>query len=189
MRFHKTSIADVILIETDPVGDIRGHFMRTFCAREMAEHGLNPTLAQSSHSFSADKGTLRGLHFQTHPVMEDRLVRCIRGAIFDVVVDLRVGSPTYAKWIGYELNDANNLQLYSPAGFAHGFQSLTNNVTVSYHIGQFYEPGRSTGVRFDDPEIAVPWPLPARVVSPRDLTLPLLAEVDHSLLSSYGVRM
>jgi dTDP-4-dehydrorhamnose 3,5-epimerase len=188
VRFHKTTIPDVILIEMEPVGDARGHFVRTFCAREMAAHGVNPVLAQASQSFNAEKGTLRGLHFQTHPAMEDKLVRCIQGAIFDVMVDLRPGSPTYGQWVGYELSDKNNLQLYASAGFAHGFQALTDDVTVSYHIGQFYEPGRSAGVRFDDPQIAVAWPLAPVALSPRDLALPLLAEIDPVLLLPYGIQ-
>ncbi len=188
MRFHKTAIPDVTLIEMEPVGDARGHFVRTFCAREMEAHGINPVLAQASQSFNPEKGTLRGLHFQSHPAMEDKLVRCIQGAIFDVMVDLRPGSPTYCQWVGYELSGTNKLQLYSPAGFAHGFQALTNDVTVNYHIGQFYEPGRSAGVRFDDPQIAVAWPLVPVAPSPRDLALPLLADLDPVLLLPYGTR-
>lgn len=188
MRFHKTAIPDVVLIETEPVGDARGHFVRTFCAREMEEQGLNPVLAQASQSFNSEKGTLRGLHFQAHPSMEDKLVRCVKGAIFDVMVDLRRGAPTFGHWVGYELSDTNNLQLYAPQGFAHGFQALTDDVTVGYHIAQFYEPGRSAGVRFDDPQINISWPLPAVALSSRDLALPLLADLDRALLIAYGPR-
>lgn len=188
MKFHRTAIPDVILIETEPVGDARGHFVRTFCAREMEAHGINPILAQASQSFNAEKGTLRGLHFQSHPFMEDKLVRCVQGSIFDVMVDLRPGSPTFGKWVGYELSPTNNLQLFSPRGFAHGFQALTENVTVSYHIGQFYEPGQAAGVRFDDPQIGISWPLAPTALSPRDLALPSLADLDTALLLHYEPR-
>ena len=186
MKFHKTMIPEVVLIETQQVGDARGHFVRTFCAREMAAYGINPALAQASQSYNAEKGTLRGLHFQSHPAMEDKLVRCIRGAIFDVMVDLRPGSPTFGRWVGAELGESNGLQLYAPKGFAHGFQALTSDVTVGYHIAQFYEPQRAAGVRFDDPEIGVAWPLPPANLSPRDLALPLLSALERTLLTPYS---
>jgi dTDP-4-dehydrorhamnose 3,5-epimerase len=186
MKFHATDLPGVTLIETEPVGDERGHFVRVFCARELAANGIEPALAQASQSFNAEKGTLRGLHFQAHPAMEDKLVRCLRGAIFDVMVDLRPGSPTFGRWIGFELTEANNLQLHAPKGFAHGFQTLAPDTIVSYHISAFYEPGRSAGVRFDDPQIGVRWPLPPVGLSARDLALPLLADIDASLLLPYG---
>jgi dTDP-4-dehydrorhamnose 3,5-epimerase len=185
MKFHKTAIDDVILIETIPAGDARGHFVRTFCAREMKEHGVNLELAQTSQSFNAKKGTLRGLHFQAAPMMEDKLVRCLNGAIFDVMVDLRPNSSTFLKWVGYELTAENNRQLFAPQGFAHGFQTLTNNCAVSYGIGQFYDANLSAGVRFDDPDIGVEWPLPPVELSPRDLGLPYARALDHQRLMGY----
>jgi dTDP-4-dehydrorhamnose 3,5-epimerase len=185
MKFHKTAIDDVTLIELTPFGDARGHFARTFCSREMAEHGLNSDVAQISQSFNARKGTLRGLHFQAHPEMEDKLVRCIRGAIFDVMVDLRTGSPTFGKWVGYELSESNSFQLYAPRGFAHGFQALTDDCVVLYSISQFFNPDLVGGVRFDDPEIAIEWPLAPVELSPRDLSLPFLQGLDRTRLISF----
>ncbi|MDE2623751.1 MAG: dTDP-4-dehydrorhamnose 3,5-epimerase [Betaproteobacteria bacterium] len=183
MKFHKTAIPDVVLIETQPIGDARGHFVRTFCAREMAAHGINPVLAQASQSYNAERGTLRGLHFQKHPGMEDKLVRCIGGAIFDVMVDLRPGSPTFGRWTGAKLSASNGMQLYAPRGFAHGFQALTDDVTVGYHIAQFYEPQLAGGVRFDDPDIGIAWPLPPTNISQRDLELPPLSALDRKFLT------
>lgn len=186
MQIKTTSLADCYLIEMQTIGDERGYFARTFCAREFRDHGLNPELAQASISFNRDKGTLRGLHYQKHPVMEDKLVRCLKGAIFDVMVDIRPGSPTYGQWYGAELTESNGLQLYSAAGFAHGFQTLTQDTVVAYHIAQFYEPELTAGVRWSDPDIGVNWPLPAQNQSPRDLDLPLLNELDPSGLLSFG---
>jgi dTDP-4-dehydrorhamnose 3,5-epimerase len=186
MRFSDTALPGVKLIAMESVGDSRGHFARTFCAREFAAQGLNPEIAQASVSFNARKGTLRGLHFQCNPAMEDKLVRCIRGAIFDVMVDIRTGSPTFGRWVAYDLTEDNSLQLYAPKGFAHGFQALTDNVMVSYHIAQFYEPARSTGVRWDDPDVGISWPLPPVEQSPRDLTLPRLKEIDPTQLMSFA---
>lgn len=185
MRFEATSLPGVTLIRSQPIGDSRGHFVRTFCAREMVAHGLNPDLAQASQSFNVKRGTLRGLHFQARPVMEDKLVRCIRGAIFDVMVDIRPGSPTFGNWVGYELSEENQRQLYAPRGFAHGFQTLTDDCTVSYYIAQFYEPAKASGIRFDDPDIGVKWPLPPVEQSPRDLGLPFLRDMDRELLMPF----
>lgn len=187
MKFHETTLPGCHLIELQQVGDERGYFARTFCAQEFAAHGLNPQLAQASISYNRDKGTLRGMHFQRHPAMEDKLVRCIKGAIFDVMVDLRPGSQTYAKWFGIELTEANNLQLYGAAGFAHGFQTLTDDTIVAYHIAQFYEADKTAGVRWDDPRIGVEWPLEPISQSPRDLALPLLEAIDPITLMPFHI--
>jgi dTDP-4-dehydrorhamnose 3,5-epimerase len=184
MKFIETALADVILIEAPAAGDSRGYFKRTFCAREMEKAGLNPVVAQSSLSFNARRGTLRGMHFQAYPGLEDKLVQCVRGAILDVMVDIRPDSATFGQWVGYELSDSNFRSLYAPKGFAHGFQALTDDVVVLYHIGQFYDPAGSAGVRFDDPAIGVKWPLPPVELSPRDLELPLLQDLDMSLLGA-----
>lgn len=143
---------------------------------------MNPYLAQASLSFNAKRGTLRGMHFQAHPALEDKLIRCARGSIFDVIVDVRPGSPSFGRWIGYELSETNNLQLYAPQGTAHGFQTLTDESVVSYQIAQFYEADKSAGIRFDDPAIGIDWPLPAVAMSQRDLALPLLAQLDPARL-------
>jgi dTDP-4-dehydrorhamnose 3,5-epimerase len=169
MKFIETGLAGCFIAEIEPIGDERGYFARTFCAGTFAENGLNPVLAQASISFNRRKGTLRGLHFQAEPAMEDKLVRCSSGALFDVAVDLRPASPTFAKWIGIELTPDNGRQLYIPQGFAHGFQTLADATTIAYHIAQAYEPERSAGVVWNDPEIGVRWPLPPTAQSPRDL--------------------
>ena len=182
MDFVETPLAGCYLVQTSPVRDDRGWFARTFCARSFAERGLNAALAQSSLSFNRLRGTLRGLHFQAAPAMEDKLVRCDAGAVFDVAVDLRPGSPTFGRWHGVELTPDNARQLYIPRGFAHGFQTLTDDALVAYHIAEFYRPELTAGVAWDDPEIAVSWPLPPVGQSPRDLALPKLGELDRSLL-------
>ena len=186
MKFQPTEIAAVVEIEMQPAGDQRGSFMRTYCARAFAEAGIGFPIAQASQSRSALKGTLRGLHFQADPEMEDKLVRCVKGAIFDVMVDLRLGSPSYGRWVGRVLSEENNRQLFAPRGFAHGFQALTDECIVDYRIGQFYEPALTRGVRFDDPAIGVDWPLPPQALSARDLGLPGLAALDPADLIAYA---
>jgi dTDP-4-dehydrorhamnose 3,5-epimerase len=188
MRFIETALPGVTLIEFAPIVDTRGYFVRTFCAREFAAHDLNPDVAEACLSFNAMRGTLRGLHFQSHPAMEDKLVRCARGRMFDVMVDIRLGSPTFGRWVGYELSEDNNLQLYAAKGFAHGFQALTDDVLVSYQMAQVYEAERSAGILWDDPDIGVAWPLPPERLSPRDQTLPLLKDIAHELLMPFAER-
>lgn len=186
MNFTETSLSGCFVIDAEPITDDRGFFARTFCARTFQERGLNPALAQASRSYNRQAGTLRGLHFQSHPAMEDKLVRCERGAVFDVAVDLRPGSPTFGGWVGQALTADNGRQLYIPKGFAHGFQTLEPDTVVYYHIAQAFVPGLTAGVAWDDPDIAVPWPLPPVGQSPRDLELPKLADVDRSLLTPFG---
>jgi dTDP-4-dehydrorhamnose 3,5-epimerase len=168
MRFIATTFSDAWLLEPEPIRDERGYFARTFCMREFAERGLETKFVQHSRSYSAKKGTLRGMHYQTPPHAEVKVVSCVAGAIYDVIVDLRPGSPTYRKWQGFELSAENGRQLYVPAGFAHGFQTLTDGAELNYLISAFYEPRASTGVSYDDPTIAIRWPLPVSVISERD---------------------
>lgn len=182
MRFTETALTGCFVVDIEPIADDRGFFARTFCARTFAERGLNPELAQASLSFNRRAGTLRGLHFQAFPALEDKLVRCDRGGVFDVVVDLRPGSPTFGQWISEELTAANGRQLYIPKGFAHGFQTLKPDTVVSYQIAQFFEPALTAGIVWNDPDVGVAWPLPAVAQSERDLALPRLAELDRSLL-------
>ncbi len=182
MEFIDTGLQGCYLIKMDPKGDSRGYFVRTFCANEFAEKGINSYLAQASVSFNAKRGTLRGLHFQASPLLEDKLVRCVRGAIYDVMVDLRPRSPTFGEWVGYELTEENQLELFSPKGFAHGFQTLADDCLVSYQISEFYDGSKSAGVRWNDPAIGVDWPLTPTDLSPRDQELPLLADLDRSQL-------
>jgi len=180
MIFEALDLPGAYKITLEAVEDERGAFARTFCAREMERHGLTASLAQASQSYNIKRGTLRGLHFQSHPAMEDKIIRCVKGAIFDVLVDIRPGSPGFGRWFGCELSEGNNVQLYAPKGFAHGFQTLRDETMVLYHIAQFYEPERTAGIRHDDPDIGVNWPLPPVNVSARDAALPRLADINRS---------
>jgi dTDP-4-dehydrorhamnose 3,5-epimerase len=176
MRFLETKLDGAWLIEPEPIRDSRGYFARTFCTRDFEERGMESRFVQHSRSFSAAKGTLRGLHFQTAPHEEVKLVSCVSGAVYDVIVDMRPGSPTYRQWQGFELSADNKHQLYVPAGFAHGFQTLTDDAELNYLISAFYEPAASTGISYDDPALGVTWPLPVSVISDRDKSWgPLLA--------------
>jgi dTDP-4-dehydrorhamnose 3,5-epimerase len=174
MNFFSTTLNDAWLIDLDRNNDIRGYFARAFCAREFSARGLETSFVQHSLSCSRQRGTLRGMHFQTPPHGEVKVVRCVRGAIFDVIVDIRPQSPTYRRWQGFELTAENQRQLYIPAGFAHGFQTLTDDVEVHYLISAFYEPTAASGFRYDDPAFAISWPLPVSVISDRDKAWPPL---------------
>ena len=172
MHFSHLDIRGACLIEPELIGDSRGSFARNFCAREFAEHGLATEFPQHSISRNVLKGTVRGMHFQTAPHEEAKLVWCTRGAIFDVCLDLRPGSPTFRNWIGFELSADNGRQLYIPQGCAHGFQTLTDDAEIFYRISQYYAPEASVGVRFDDPAFGIEWPLPVTAMSDRDRNLP-----------------
>jgi dTDP-4-dehydrorhamnose 3,5-epimerase len=172
MLFRKTSLADVRLIELEPVADERGFFARTFCTREFGAQGLETSFVQHSISSTVRKGSLRGMHFQRHPHEEVKLIRCIAGAIHDVLIDLRPASPTYLKWEAYQLTAQNRLQLYAPAGFAHGFQTLESDSTIQYLISAFYAPEAAAGVRYDDPVFKIAWPLPVADISAKDQSWP-----------------
>ncbi|MDX1656340.1 MAG: dTDP-4-dehydrorhamnose 3,5-epimerase [Candidatus Competibacteraceae bacterium] len=178
MIFHPTPLAGVWLIEPQPMADRRGFFARTFCAREFAQRGLNAQLSQCSISHNRRRGVLRGLHYQAQPLPEAKLVRCSRGRIFDVAVDLRPASPTRGQWFAAELDADNRRALYIPEGCAHGFQTLVDDSEVFYQISADYRPQLSRGIRWDDPTLAIRWPLPgSAILSERDRTLPLLQEV------------
>jgi dTDP-4-dehydrorhamnose 3,5-epimerase len=174
MNFFSTTLNDAWLIDLDRNNDSRGYFARAFCAREFSARGLETSFVQHSLSYSRQRGTLRGMHFQTPPHGEVKVVRCVRGAIFDVIVDIRPQSPSYRRWQGFELTAENQRQLYIPAGFAHGFQTLTDDVEVHYLISAFYEPTAASGFRYDDPAFAISWPLPVSVISDRDKAWPPL---------------
>jgi dTDP-4-dehydrorhamnose 3,5-epimerase len=168
MKFNKTIFPDVWLIDLEPSPDSRGFFSRTFCVREYAEHGLETTFVQHSLSYSKEPGTLRGMHFQLPPHGEVKVVSCLRGVIFDVIVDTRPQSPHYLQWQGFELTEENRRQLYIPSGFAHGFQTLSHGAGVYYLLSAFYEPKAASGFRYDDPAFSISWPLPISVISDRD---------------------
>ena len=175
MRFEPLPLSGVYLVEPELRLDERGFFARTWCREEFAAHGLCTDWVQSSLSFNAQAGTLRGLHYQRNPP-EIKLLRCTMGAIFDVIVDLRPGSATWGQWLGLELSAQNRRQLYVPANFAHGFQTLVDASEVHYQMSAFYQPEEARGVRWNDPRLAIRWPSGGpRLVSPRDALLPLLA--------------
>jgi dTDP-4-dehydrorhamnose 3,5-epimerase len=172
VRLTATPLAGAFVIELDLLRDERGYFARTFDAAEFARAGLDPAVVQCSTSFNAARGTLRGLHYQADPDGEARLVRCTRGAIFDVAVDLRPGSDTYCRWFGVELSAGNGLMLYIPVGMAHGFQTLEADSEVHYQMSHPYAAEQSRGVRFDDPTFGIDWPVPDPIVSERDRKFP-----------------
>jgi len=168
MRFIAAELAGAWIIEPEPHEDGRGLFARTFCAREFREHGLVDTLVQCNTSWNARKGTLRGLHYQLPPSSEIKLVRCTAGALWDVIVDLRPDSPTFLQHVGVELTAKNRRALYIPEMFAHGFQTLEDDTEVFYQMSEFYAPKSARGLRFDDPKLAIKWPLPATSISDQD---------------------
>ena len=174
MIFIETQLKGAWLIDPELRSDSRGFFARSFCATEFAAHGLKPVVAQCNVSFNHQRGTVRGLHYQLPPHAEVKLVRCTRGAIYDVIVDLRPDSPTYLKHVSVELTAENRRALYIPEFFAHGFQSLTDASEVFYQMSEFYTPGQARGLRYNDPALGISWPLPVSVVSEADANWPLL---------------
>jgi dTDP-4-dehydrorhamnose 3,5-epimerase len=173
MKFLPTRLPGVCIVDLEKHGDDRGFFARSWCRREFEEHGLNPNLVQCSVSFNHKKGTLRGMHYQVTPHEEAKLVRCTRGSICDVAVDLRPTSPAFGKWTAEELTADNGRALYIPGGFAHGFQTLSDNTEVFYQMSEFYHPESARGVRWNDPAFGIIWPIPNPIISERDKNLPL----------------
>jgi dTDP-4-dehydrorhamnose 3,5-epimerase len=174
VKFQESPLAGAYTIEMDRLEDERGFFARSYCAAEFAARGLGLAMPQSSVSFNARRGTLRGLHYQAAPHAEDKLVRCTAGAIYDVIVDLRPDSPTARRWFGVELSAANHRSLFVPQGLAHGFMTLRDDTEVLYMISVPYTPGFERGVRWNDPAIGISWPAAPSVVSARDAAYPLL---------------
>ena len=172
MIFNKTPISEVHLIDLEQRGDERGFFARVFCANEFAEHNLATVFVQANSSLSVARGTLRGMHYQLPPRAETKLVRCIRGALWDVVLDLRPGSATLGKWFGAELSAENRRLMYVPKGFAHGFITLANDTEVLYFVDEFYSPELERGVRWDDPRFGIKWPMKPLVMSDKDRNHP-----------------
>jgi dTDP-4-dehydrorhamnose 3,5-epimerase len=183
MRFVPLKLGGAYIVEPEPYVDERGSFARVWCRDELAEHGLTCELAQCSVSRNARAGTLRGLHFQRPPHEEAKLVRCTRGAVFDVIVDLRPGSATIGSWAGVELDAEAGAAVYVPEGFAHGFQTLTDHAEVLYMISHPYVPEAAAGVRWDDPALSIDWPETAeRTISARDVALPGFRTIRPSLI-------
>ena len=164
MIFQETELKGAFLIEMEPIGDNRGFFARAWCEREFEEHGLITHFVQANITFSPQRGTLRGMHYQIAPHEEVKLVRCTRGATYDVIIDLRPESPTYGQWLGSELTADNRKMVYIPAGFAHGYQILVDGSEVFYQVGQFYAPGYERGIRWDDPAFGIEWPIDGPLV-------------------------
>ncbi len=174
MKFLPTPLAGAYLIEPERLEDERGFFARSFCQDEFRKHGLKPAVAQCNLSWNRKRGTLRGLHYQAAPHEEAKVVRCTRGAVWDVIVDLREGSPTRLRWHALELNADNRLALYVPEGFAHGFQTLADDSEVLYQMSESYRPDLARGLRWDDPRLKIKWPLPDPILSERDRSYALL---------------
>lgn len=172
MIFTETPLRGAFVIEPEPLGDTRGLFARTWCRREVEAHGLETRIAQCSTSFNKKKGTLRGMHYQSPPCAETKIVRCTRGAMYDVIIDLRPDSPTLTRHFGITLTADNRKMLYVPAGFAHGFQTLEDDTEVFYQISEFYSPEHSRGVRWNDPAFGIRWPDDDRTIVERDRNYP-----------------
>jgi dTDP-4-dehydrorhamnose 3,5-epimerase len=172
MIFTETKLNGAYIIDPEKLEDERGFFARTWCRREFSEHDLNPDLAQCSISFNSKRGTLRGMHYQLPPHEEVKLVRCTRGGIYDVIIDLRPQSPTFKQWFSVELTANNRRMLYVPETFAHGFQTLADDTEVDYYISDFYAPECASGLRWNDPAFGIDWPLEARIISQKDQSYP-----------------
>lgn len=185
MEFTKTNLEGVLVVEPRVFGDHRGWFMETYSEAAFSKNGLNLEFVQDNHSFSAAKGTLRGLHYQLNPKAQTKLVRCTKGAIYDVAVDIRRGSPTFGAWFGIELSAENKKQLLIPKGFAHGFMTITEDVEVQYKVDELYAPECDGGILWSDPDIGIAWPLNIQpVLSAKDEKAPRLADVEHNFV--YG---
>jgi dTDP-4-dehydrorhamnose 3,5-epimerase len=174
MIFTESPLAGAFVLDLERREDDRGFFARTFCRDEFEAHGLDPAVAQCNVSFNHRRGTLRGMHYQIESAPEPKLVRCTRGAVHDVIVDLRPGSATYLRHFAVELTEDNRRALYVPPLFAHGYLTLVDGAEVSYQVGEMYTPGAERGLRYDDPALAIRWPIPVAVISPKDESWPLL---------------
>jgi dTDP-4-dehydrorhamnose 3,5-epimerase len=186
MSIIKTELEGVLIVEPQVFGDSRGWFCETYSKSKLNECGLDIDFIQDNHSFSANKGTLRGLHFQNNPKAQTKLVRCTKGSILDVAVDIRKGSPTYLKWVGVELSAENKKQLLVPKGFAHGFLTLTDDVEVQYKVDEYYSPENDRSIKFDDPAIGVDWNIETPILSDKDKKAPLVKDSDANFTWQKG---
>ena len=176
MIFNALPLAGAFTIDVQPFQDNRGFFTRIFCEKEFKEHELVQHFVQANHSGTHGKGVIRGMHFQHSPFCEVKLVKCIQGAIFDVIVDVRKDSPTFLQWFGAELSSENKRMMYVPAGFAHGFQSLTENSEITYLVSEFYNKESESGIRYNDETVNIQWPLPVSLLSEKDQIIPLVSD-------------
>jgi dTDP-4-dehydrorhamnose 3,5-epimerase len=181
MIFTQTRLAGAFILDLERREDERGFFARAFCQREMAAHGLKPVIAQANVAYNKKKGTMRGMHFQFPPAAESKLVRATRGAILDVIVDLRPESSTYLQHVAVELSAENGRALYVPERFAHGYQVLEDVTETSYQVGEFYTPAAESGLMYNDPQLGIKWPLPVSVISPKDDIWKPLAQMEPEL--------
>lgn len=168
MKFTETKLKGAYVIEVEPLADERGFFARSWCQKEFAEHGLNPNLVQCNISFNLKKGTLRGMHYQAKPYQEAKLIRCTKGAIYQVVIDIRPDSFTFNQWVAVELTAENRKMLYVPKGMASGFQTLMDNTEVFYQMAEFYHPESAKVVRWDNPAFEIEWPIEVKIISDKD---------------------
>lgn len=183
MEFDETPLKGAYLVRLKKIEDERGSFARAWCREEFRQHGLNPEMMQLNTAFSYRKGTLRGMHYQLAPHTEAKFIRCTRGAIYDAIIDLRAGSPTFGRWLGQELTPDSGLMLYAPEGTAHGYQTLQDNTEMYYFTTAAYAPSAARGLRYDDPTVGINWPLPVSLISNADRNWPgfkELASVDFS---------
>lgn len=187
MIFTETKLQGAFILDIDRREDNRGFFARAFCQREFEEHGLRPVIAQANIAFNKKKGTMRGMHFQFPPSAENKLVRCTRGAILDIIVDLRPESPTYLEHAAVELTADNHRALYVPERFAHGYQVLEDNTETSYQMGDFYRPDLESGLFYNDPRLSLKWPLPVTEISPKDENWKFLSEVELELKQKMAI--
>lgn len=186
MKVIETKLQDVKIIEMAVFGDHRGFFTESYTREKFKKVGIDIDFLQDNHSLSVEPGVLRGMHFQTSPKAQTKLVRATTGVIYDVLVDMRVGSPTYGKWEGYILSEFNHRQLLVPKGFAHGFVTLTPNCNVQYKVDEYYSKENDGGIAFDDPAIGIEWPMPVTklVLSEKDTQHPTLSELDNPFIYS-----
>lgn len=188
MLFTETRLAGAFVIDLERREDDRGFFARAFCRREFAEHGLEDLVAQANIAYNHRRGTLRGMHFQYPPAAETKLVRCVRGAILDVIVDLRPESPTYLEHVAVELDATSGRAIYVPRRFAHGYQTLEDATETMYLVGEFYSPSDEGGLRYDDPRLGIEWPLEVTSISAKDSAWPLLDEVEEELKAKMSLE-
>jgi dTDP-4-dehydrorhamnose 3,5-epimerase len=186
--FTETKLKGAFIIDLERREDSRGFFARAFCQKEFQAHGLKPTIAQANIASNIKKGTLRGMHFQYPPAAETKLVRCTRGAILDIIVDLRPESVTYLEHIAVELNEENQRALYVPERFAHGYQVLRDNTDTSYQVGEFYTPNAESGLLHNDPRLNLSWPLPVSVISEKDQKFALLDDIELELKKRMAIE-
>jgi dTDP-4-dehydrorhamnose 3,5-epimerase len=182
LKAYNTQVKGAVVVEPDVFGDNRGWFMESYSKKKMAEIGIEVEFIQDNRSFSAEKGTLRGLHCQTNPASQSKLLTCTRGEIMDVAVDIRKGSPTYMKWASVILSGDNKKSFFIPKGCLHGFVTLTDDVEVMYKVDEFYSPANDRSIRFDDPDIGVEWGITEPILSKKDISAPLLKDSDVEFL-------